>query len=47
MPFSVHVPENFQKKLAHNESLRQLKANAIEKLVKVCFLNVHHPTFLD
>jgi hypothetical protein len=34
---SVQVPENIQKKLAHNESLRKLKAEAIEKKIKVCF----------
>lgn len=33
--FSVHVPENFQKKVAHNESLRKLKTAAVENLVKV------------
>ena len=33
---SVQVPENIQKKLAHNESLRKLKAEAIEKKIKVC-----------
>jgi len=33
---SVQVPENVQKKLAQNEKLRKLKAEAIEKKVKVC-----------
>ena len=32
---SVKVPENIQKKLAHNEGLRKLKAEAIEKKIKV------------
>ena len=32
---SVKVPENFQKKLSHNESLRKLKTEAIEKKIKV------------
>jgi hypothetical protein len=33
---SVQVPENVQKKLAQNEKLRKLKAEAIENKVKVC-----------
>ena len=48
-PFSpsVKAPENVQKKLAQNEKLRKLKAEAIEKKVKVCFKLSYIPTPLS
>jgi hypothetical protein len=38
IPLSIQVPENVQKKLAQNEKLRKLKAEAIENKIKVCNL---------